>query len=95
MPEDEEVVPKDTFEWVKHHGMKAAWNTLHFMQTQPIVTLIIGLIFIYLLAINRKLDRLEHTLGQLIELHKQQSQEQSPVATTTINQTTLEQIQDI
>lgn len=31
MPEDEEVVPKDTVEWVKHHGMKAAWNTLHFM----------------------------------------------------------------
>jgi hypothetical protein len=31
MPEDEEVVPKDTFEWVKHHGMKAAWKTLHFM----------------------------------------------------------------
>jgi|LakMenEpi03Aug12_release.lakeMendotaPanAssembly.Ray.scaffolds.fasta_scaffold138572_1 hypothetical protein len=70
MPEDEEVVPKDTVEWAKHHGIKAVWSTLNFIQTQPIVTLIIGLIFIYLLGINRKLDRLEHSLGQLIELHK-------------------------
>ena len=33
MPEDEEVVPKDTVEWAKHHGMKAVWSTLNFFQT--------------------------------------------------------------
>jgi hypothetical protein len=69
--EDEEPEPnKEGLELVYWHTTRAVNRAKQFVLQQPVVALLILVIFIYLVTINRKLSRMEHAFNELLQLHK-------------------------
>ena len=69
--EDEEPEPnKEGLELFIWHTTRAVNRAKLFVLQQPVVALLILVIFIYLVTINRKLNRMEHTFNELLQLHK-------------------------
>jgi hypothetical protein len=57
--EEEEPEPKEGLEWAQWHAIRSMKKASRFVVTQPIVALLILVVFIYLVVINRKLNRME------------------------------------
>lgn len=92
--EEEEPEPKEGLEAVQWHAVRAMRRARQFVVTQPVVALLILVAFIYLVVINRKLNRMERAFYELLEMHRT-TVAQLAETTTTTNQKTSEQVQDI
>ena len=69
--EDEEPEPKkEGLELVICHITRAVNRAKQFVLQQPVVALLILVIYIYLVTIKWKLNRMEHTFNELLKLHK-------------------------
>lgn len=92
--EEEDDAPTDTKEFVIWHATRSFRQARHFCMTQPIIAFLLFFALYYLVSINRKLNRLESAFTELVELQTM-TQEQLIAVTTTTNQETLEQEQNL